>query len=70
MSIKTATEAHAQLELLTTELAEARRTGLLSNRAYREDLAHEIATCEAAFVGLAVTEIAAFRAELSGPQLG
>jgi hypothetical protein len=34
------------------------------------DLALEIATAEAAYIGLAVTEIAGFRAQLSGPQVG
>jgi hypothetical protein len=32
--------------------------------------AADVAACRVAFVGLAVTEIASFRAELSGPQLG
>ncbi len=30
----------------------------------------DLAACRAAFVGLAVTEIASLRAQLSGPQVG
>ena len=32
--------------------------------------AADVAACRIAFVGLAVTEIASLRAELSGPQMG
>jgi len=50
----TATEARLQLLRLIAE---------------RQD-AHEISETRAAYVGLAVTEIATLRAELSGPQVG
>ena len=44
--------------------------GLAVNSAYMADLDGEIAVTAGAYVGAAVTEIATFRAELSGPQVG
>ena len=38
--------------------------------AYTADLDAEIEATTSAYVGAAVTEIAIFRAELSGPQVG
>ena len=70
MQIETATDARSRLADLALELFAAEASGLIHNATYRDHLAHEIATAEAAFVGLAVTEIASFRAQLSGPQLG
>ena len=49
---------------------EALDAGLGANAAYMDDLVADIAASRDAFVGLAVTEIASFRAELSGPQVG
>jgi hypothetical protein len=40
------------------------------NSAYMADLDREIETTARAYIGAAVTEIATFRAELSGPQVG
>jgi hypothetical protein len=39
-------------------------------QAYMTDLDEEIAATRHAYVGAAVTEIATFRARLSGPQVG
>lgn len=66
----TATEARLQLFRLTAELHDARDIGLTANRTYLGDLETEITETRAAYVGLAVTEIATLRAELSGPQIG
>jgi hypothetical protein len=65
-----ASELHRHLRLLQLEHLEAREIGLTACEHYRRDLEEEMATCRAAFVGAAVTEIARLRAELSGPQLG
>ena len=40
------------------------------NRAYMDDLEHEISCCRGAYVGAAVTEIAVLRGVLSGPLSG
>jgi hypothetical protein len=44
--------------------------GLAVTFAYMADLDGEIEATNRAYVGAAVTEIATFRAELSGPQVG
>jgi hypothetical protein len=58
------------LQDLQTERALASIEGLAGNSAYMADLEHEIAATRAAYVGVAVTEIATLRAQLSGPQVG
>ena len=58
------------LELLYVERALAGLEGLSANRRYMADLEDEIAATRHAYVGTAVTEIAALRAELSGPLRG
>jgi hypothetical protein len=65
-----AAEIHTHLKDLQAERALASIEGLASNSAYMSDLDHEIATAHSAYVGAAVTEIASFRAQLSGPQVG
>jgi hypothetical protein len=63
----TASDTRALLMQLELERAAAAH-------AHDEELASElgadVAACRDAFVGLAVMEIASFRAQLSGPQLG
>ena len=66
----TATDARLQLFRLTAELQDAREIGLTANAGYLGDLETEISETRAAYVGLAVTEIATLRAEISGPQIG
>ena len=66
----TATAAKRHLALLHEERQLAIEAGLASDGAYMADLEEEIAACQAAFVGAAVTEIATLRAELDGPQVG
>jgi len=66
----TATEIHTHLDRLRAERAEARATGLDAVALYMADLQREIDECRYAYVRAAVAEIAAMRAELSGPLAG
>ena len=65
-----ATEMHIHLKGLQAERALASIEGLASDAAYMADLDDEIAATRSAYVGAAVTEIASFRAQLSGPKFG
>ena len=58
------------LRLLEQERATAILTGLGENALYMDDLHSDIAASRALYIGLAVTEIATLRAQLSGPQVG
>ena len=66
----TATDVKRHLDLLNEERLLAIEIGLAFDPAYMADLEEEITACRAAYVGTAVTEIATFRAALSGPLLG
>jgi hypothetical protein len=66
----TATDVKRHLDLLHEERLLAVEVGLAADGAYMADLEDEIASCRAAYVGAAVTEIATMRAELSGPLVG
>jgi hypothetical protein len=66
----TATELRSHLDALTEERAAAIAWGAAGIPAYAADLEREIEHVRAAYVGAAVTEIASFRAQLSGAQLG
>lgn len=66
----TAFELHQRLRSLNAERALAIVEGLGTDAAYMADLDDEIAMCRQAYVGLAVTEIATFRGQLSGPLNG
>ncbi len=66
----TATDAHIRLRRLEAERLDALEAGLGDNALYMDDLDSDIAASHALYVGLAVTEIATLRAQLSGPQLG
>jgi hypothetical protein len=63
-----AIELHTHLQ--QAERALASIEGLAVNSAYVADLDEEIEATTSVYVGAAVTEIATFRAELSGPQVG
>ena len=63
-------DLHNQLLELRAERALAEETGVAGIRSYMDDLERDIARSHAAFVGAAVTEIASFRAQLSGPNFG
>jgi hypothetical protein len=65
-----ATEIYTHLVELQAERALASIKGLAANSVYMVDLYGEIETTARAYIGAAVTEIATFRAELSGPQVG
>jgi hypothetical protein len=66
----TATDARNRLHRLQAERLEALEAGLGDNALYMADLENDIAQSHAAYVGLAVTEIATLRAQLGGPQVG
>jgi hypothetical protein len=66
----TAADAREHLDLLFEERRLALECGLGNDLHFMADLAEEIATCRAAWVGAAVTEIATLRGQLSGPQVG
>jgi hypothetical protein len=65
---QSAIEIHTNLLALRAERASIE--GLAVASAYTADLDAEIEATTSAYVGAAVTEIAIFRAELSGPQVG
>jgi hypothetical protein len=65
-----ATEIHTHLQGLQAERALASIEGLAVDSAYMADLVGEIEATACAYVGAAVTEIATFRAQLFGPQVG
>jgi uncharacterized protein (DUF3084 family) len=64
--------AHARqvLDELLAERATALGTGLAHNVIYMEHLETDLEAARAAYVGLAVSEIATLRGELFGPQVG
>jgi hypothetical protein len=66
----TATDARTQLHRLQAERLDAVEAGLGQNALYMDDLQNDIAASRELYVGLAVTEIAALRGQLSGPQVG
>jgi hypothetical protein len=66
----TATEARLELHRLQAERLEASDAGLRDNALYMADLEIDIEAALATYVGLAVTEIAVLRAELSSRQVG
>jgi hypothetical protein len=66
----TATDARIQLQRLEAEKLDAVEAGLGENALYMDDLHNDIAASRALYVGLAMTEIATLRAQLSGPQVG
>jgi len=65
-----ALELRTHLIELKAERALAEETGVASIGSYMEDLERDIARSRAAFVGAAVTEIASFRAQISGRTFG
>ena len=66
----TTTEIRIHLDSLAEERIAALAWGADAIPAYIDDLEREIAGYRSAYVGAAVTEIASFRAQLSGPQVG
>jgi len=68
--MNTALDARNELRRLQAERLDAVEAGLGENALYMTDLEHDIEASIAIYVGLAVTEIATLRAQLSGPQVG
>ena len=68
--VMTASDARLELQRLQAERLDAAEAGLGENALYMADLETDIEASRVAYVGLAVTEIATLRAELSGPQVG
>lgn len=66
----TAIEIHTHLLEPKPERVLASIEGLAVDSIYVADLDGEIEATARAYVGVAVTEIATWRAELSGPQVG
>jgi hypothetical protein len=66
----TALDARTKLQRLQAERLDAVDAGLGDNALYMNDLEQDIEASRAVYVGLAVTEIATLRAQLSGPQHG
>jgi hypothetical protein len=66
----TASDLRLQLGRLMAERLDAAEAGLGSNARYMRDLEGDLAAARAAYVGLAVTEIASLRAHVSGRQVG
>lgn len=62
--------ARTHLAELREELAAAHAAGIADNPAYKADLREEMEQAQVAFTAAAVTEIASFRAQLSGRQVG
>ena len=66
----TATNARTKLQRLQAERLDAVEAGLGDNALYMNDLQNDIEASRALYIGLAVTEIAVLRAQLSAPQQG
>jgi hypothetical protein len=66
----TAVDARTQLRRLQVERLEAFEIGLGANAVYMASLDTDIASSRSAYIGLAITELATLRAQLSGPQIG
>ncbi|MEA2229221.1 MAG: hypothetical protein QOF04_2851 [Solirubrobacteraceae bacterium] len=70
MTAQSATDIRQHLELLEIERAVALETALRDDPAYMADLREEIVATRHAYVGSAVAEVASFRAQLAGAQVG
>ena len=70
MTVQSATDIRRHLELLETERAAALATVLARNGTYMADLREEIVATRHAYIGSAVAEVASFRSQLSGSQVG
>jgi hypothetical protein len=66
----TAADARIELQRLLAERLDAADARLDENALYMAELDTEIEVSRAAYIGLAVTEIATLRAELSAPLVG
>lgn len=69
-TVTSAGEARARLRRLEAERLDAADAGLAGNTLYQVALEHDIEASRAAYVALAVTEIATLRAQLGAPRVG
>ena len=69
-AVVTAVDARARLVQLETERREAARVEPAADEQLIARLGADVAACRAAYVGLAVTELASFRAPDLRPQVG
>jgi hypothetical protein len=65
-----ATDVRNQLLMLHEERFLALEFGFGDDDAFMADLEQDIADCQQAWIGAAVTEIALLRSQLAGPQQG
>jgi hypothetical protein len=63
-------DARARLRRLVVERAVAADSALGTDETYMDDLSTDIQRSRVAFIGLAVTEIATLRAEITAPLRG
>jgi hypothetical protein len=70
LSVMTTLQLREHLQSLSAERYAAALVGLDQDELYLRDLQDEIEATHSAYVGAAVTEIATFRAELSGAREG
>jgi hypothetical protein len=66
----TAPDMRIHLTRLMAERFDARRSDLAANASYMDDLEDDLTAARAAYVGLAVAEIAALRADLGDAHYG
>ena len=66
----TAVDLRLQLHRLMAERLDAADAGLAANATYMADLERDVVGTTQAYVGLAVTDLAVLRADLSGRQFG
>ena len=66
MTAMTASDMKAYLGQLAAERLDAAEAGLADNAVYMDDLDADVAAAREAYIGLAVTEIATLRGQLSG----
>ena len=66
----TALDARSHLSRLQAERLNAVKAGLGGDSVYMTDLHDDITAASAAYIGLAMTELATLRAELGGSQNG
>jgi hypothetical protein len=66
----TATDMRNHLTRLMAEHFDARESGRAANATYMDDLEDDVTAARAAYVGLAVVEIATLRADLAGANYG
>ena len=70
MTVVRANEMRVYLAGLMAERLAATEANLDANTLYMRELEDDLVAARAAYVGLAVTEIATLRGELSGRQVG